>query len=162
MLAHPGSRFDMVRVGTLLYGQDPPGVRAPWTSEETFAWYARVASVRDLPAGSSVGYGREWLAEKPTRIATLPVGWADGYLTEPSPRSPTRRETLAKMKRALSAHRDDPRFVEFEGVRAPVVGRVSMQATTVAVSDPHIVVGSVARIPARRLMVSPSIPRIWT
>ncbi|MFP5225823.1 MAG: alanine racemase [Actinomycetota bacterium] len=172
LLAHPGSRFDMVRVGTLLYGQDPPGVRAPWNAPETFAWYARVASVRELPAGSSVGYGREWLAEKPTRIATLPIGWADGFSTEPAPRSPSRRETLARIKRAVSAHRKDPRHVIFTAApdgadlqiadpRAQVIGRVSMQTTTVAVSDPNIVVGSVARIPARRLMVLPAIPRIW-
>lgn len=160
LLAHPGSRFDMVRVGTLLYGQDPPGVRAPWTGQETFAWFARVTSVRTLPAGSSVGYGREWTAERETRVATLPIGWADGFTLEPVARTPGGRETLARIKRALAARREDPRHVMFDDIgRVPVIGRVSMQTTTVIAADPRILVGSIARIPARRLTVSPAIPR---
>lgn len=159
LLALPEARFDMVRVGTLLYGQDPPGASAPWEHAPTFAWYARAVAVRDVPAGTSVGYGSEWRAPAPRRIATLPVGYADGFGVEPHARTPSAREAMRAIKGALRPLRS----VRFEGGEAPVVGRVAMNAITVDVSDvAGVEPGSVARIPARRLMVSPAIERVWT
>lgn len=160
LLSMPQSRFDLVRIGTLLYGQEPPGARAPWAAEETFAWFARVASVRTLSAGATIGYGSEYTAKQPIRVATVPIGWADGFTLAPAARVPNTRETLATLKRAATATRHDPRFLESEAGRLPVLGRVGMQTTTVLAPDPHIVVGSRVRIPARRLSVSPQIARI--
>ncbi|MGH2830766.1 MAG: alanine racemase, partial [Actinomycetota bacterium] len=59
LLALADARFDLVRVGTLLYGQDPPGAQAPFPLEETFVWRARVVAVREVPAGATIGYGGE-------------------------------------------------------------------------------------------------------
>jgi alanine racemase len=69
--------------------------------------------LRDLEAGDHVGYGHTWTAEGPRKIATIPIGYADGYV------------------RALSnrAH------VLVRGKRAPVVGVVSMDLTTIDVTD---------------------------
>lgn len=162
-IALPGARFDMVRIGTLLYGQAPPGIaRAPFALADTFAWYAVVSSVKELPAGSTVGYGSEWRARKPTRVATLPVGYADGMAMEPFARTPslsTAARTAARFARATA--RFPERAVWFGNQRAPIVGRIAMQETTVSLDgiDASIGVGSVARIPARRLSVNPLIER---
>ena len=76
----PGSHLDLVRPGLGLYGylpsrhlKRPPGLRPPLT------WKTTVAHVKVLPAGSPVGYGRTYYTARPTTIATLPVGYADGY-----------------------------------------------------------------------------------
>lgn len=163
-LALPAARLDMVRVGTLLYGQDPPGARAPFPLQDTFAWYARVASVREIPAGATVGYGAEWGARRTTRVATIPVGWADGFTLEPRARTESARAALRDAARTAAValgRRPSPRAVFFGDRRAPVVGRVAMQALTVAVDGmPDVAVGTAARIPARRLSVSATIERV--
>jgi alanine racemase len=72
----------------------------------------KVLLVRDLPAGVGVSYGRTWVTKGPSRIATLPVGYADGY------------------PRALS----DKAEVLVHGHRAPVRGRVCMDLTMIDVT----------------------------
>lgn len=154
--------FDMVRPGTLLYGQDPPGAHAPFPLRDTFAWYAAVTAVRDVPEGFTVGYGAEWVARRPTRVATIPVGFADGIGVEPVTRTPGLRETARGVAQiAARAMRRTRPMVRFGDVLAPVIGRVAMQAITVSLDGlPDIGEGSIARIPARRLMVDPSIERV--
>jgi alanine racemase len=163
-LALPDARFDMVRVGTLLYGQDPPGARAPWKPRDPFAWYARVIAVRNVDAGATVGYGSEWRAPEPTRVATLPVGYVDGFVLEPAARTESVKETAraaARIAARATGMRRSPRVVYFGERLAPVVGRIGMQLVTVDVSGlAEVAEGSIARVPARRLVVNPSIERI--
>jgi alanine racemase len=163
-LALPRARFDMVRVGTLLYGQNPPGARAPWASRDPFAWYARVIALRTIPAGARVGYGSEWRAKKPTRVATLPVGYVDGFLLEPAARTESVTESAraaARVAARATGVRESPRAVYFDGRRAPVVGRIGMQLVTVDVNAmPDVDEDSIARVPGRRLLVDPSIERV--
>jgi alanine racemase len=165
LVALPDARFDMVRVGTLLYGQHPAGARAPFDLEETFTWYARVAEVRAVPAGTTVGYGSEWRAPRALRIATIPIGYADGFAVEPMARSASATETARRVGRAVrSGLRRSPaeRCVYFGDRPAPVVGRVAMQAITVSLEGlDDVEPGAVARIPARRLMVNAAIERIY-
>ena len=164
-LALPASRLDMVRVGTMLYGQHPVGAQAPFPLAETFAWHATVVSVRDLPAGATVGYGSEWRAKVPTRVATLPIGYVDGFGLEPTARSESIVEAAKAGGRIAAValkRRETKRFVWFGHEVAPVVGRIAMQETTLSLEEvPGVHVGSVARIPARRLLVSPHIERVY-
>ncbi len=164
-LALPAARLDMVRVGTLLYGQDPPGVRAPFPLADPFAWHATVVAVRDLPAGATVGYGSEWRAKEPARVATLAVGYADGFGLEPIARSESLAEAARRGGRVAAValrRRESPRFVWFGDKKATVVGRIAMQEVSVAVDGiPDVAVGSVARLPARRLLVGAQIERVY-
>ncbi|MBI4728239.1 MAG: alanine racemase [Acidobacteria bacterium] len=166
MLALPGARLDLVRIGTLLYGQNPPGAHVPFPLRDTFGWLARAVSVRRLPAGAAVGYGGEWRAPRPTRVATLPVGYADGFGVEPLARTETLRGALRLGGRAAAValgRRESGRAVFFGSRRAPVVGRIAMQAVTVSLEGlDEVAVGAVARIPARRLLVSASIERVYS
>lgn len=113
ILNHPRFHFDLVRPGIVLYGSDPRGPESDLGLKPVLSVRTKVLLVRDLPAGVGVSYGRTWVTPRPSRIATLPVGYADGY------------------PRALS----DRSHVLIRGHRAPVRGRVCMDLTMVDVTD---------------------------
>jgi alanine racemase len=122
--------FTMVRTGISLYGHWPSReTQLSWILEHggaapellpALSWKALVGQVQHVEKGGTVGYGRTWTALRPTTLAVLPVGYADGY-----PRA------LGNRARVL-----------VRGVPAPVVGRVCMNITMVDVTDiPGIGVG---------------------
>lgn len=79
LLAHPRSHYDLVRVGIALYGVPPSAEladRAPLAP--VLALHAQVSHVKDLPAGAGVSYGLRYALPLPSRVATVPVGYADG------------------------------------------------------------------------------------
>ena len=115
-IMHPLSRSKMVRIGGLLFGLaedvikecvDRPALRP------VMALYSRVALVRSISNGETVGYGRTFNAKRDTRIATIPIGYNDGY-----------RRGLSNKEYAL-----------VNGKQAPVAGRISMDWTTLDVTD---------------------------
>lgn len=109
----PDSHQEMVRLGIVSYGLAPsPEVPLPGALRPVMRWITHVAQVRVVPAGSTVGYGMTHRLDRDRRIATLPVGYADGYLRTFSNRA----------------------VVVIRGVPCPVVGRVSMDMTTVDVT----------------------------
>ena len=84
LLGRDDARFDLVRPGIAVYGL-PPGPDVPVADlQPALAWKAQVAQVHDLPAGASVGYGHTWTADRPSRVATVPVGYADGLRRAPA------------------------------------------------------------------------------
>ncbi|SEW10566.1 alanine racemase [Austwickia chelonae] len=105
VLAHPDSWMDMVRPGVMLYGSYPdPGVPRTVPLRAALTWESRVSFVKEVPQGGTVGYGRTWTAPVATQVATVPVGYGDGY----DRRLSNRGEVLVG------------------GRRLPVVGRVCM------------------------------------
>jgi alanine racemase len=106
----PVSHMDMIRPGISLYGIDPsgrPSVDRPL--RPVMKWVAPLIGVRELKRGGTVGYGRTWTADRDARIGLVPVGYGDGY------------------RRALS----NRGVMLVAGRPAPVVGRVSMDLTTI-------------------------------
>ena len=78
LVRYPQWRLDAVRVGALLYGARPSGSEhMDFMLRCTMRVCARIAAIRDIPVGDAVGYAR-FVAQRPTRIATLPSGYADG------------------------------------------------------------------------------------
>jgi alanine racemase len=115
---------DLGRPGCALYGLNPTAGR-PNPMRPTVRLAAPVLQVRDIPAGTPVGYGATWVASRPSRIATVAVGYADGYLRSLS-------------GRALGRH---------NWQEVPLVGRVSMDLTTFDVTDhPAITPGSMIEL----------------
>lgn len=113
ILRLPEAHFDLVRPGLMLYGLAPsaetplpPGVR-PALSFKT-----EIAQVKAQPPGTPISYGGTFVTARPSRIATIPVGYADGFR-----RSPSWREVLV------------------HGRRVPVVGRVAMDYAMLDVTD---------------------------
>jgi alanine racemase len=122
----PGAHFDMVRPGISLYGIDPtliPTMDRPL--RPVMKWTAPLVGIREIPRGTSVGYNQTWRAPRDTRIGLVPVGYADGY-----PRTFANRAVMMVHNRP-----------------APVVGRVSMDLTTIDLGDvPHATIGDDATL----------------
>lgn len=108
-LTAPDTRYDMVRCGIAIYGCDPMNQDpARWGLEPALELTSYVAAVKTARAGDTVGYGRRFVAGRDTKIATLPIGYADG------------------IRRALSNNCE----VLVRGHRHPLVGTVSMDNIT--------------------------------
>jgi len=116
----PATRLDMIRPGISLYGYSPDAAparvktAAPMLQlQPVMSFKTRVVQIKELDAGSGISYGHTFVTSRKSRIAVLPVGYADGYLRKLS----NRAEVL------------------IGGRRAPVCGRVCMNATMVDVTD---------------------------
>ena len=115
--------FDTVRPGISAYGILPEEVPGSAELQPVMRLCSTVVFMKDLPVGAPVGYGSTWVAERPTRIATLPIGYNDGL--------PWR---LGGIGSALIG-----------GKRAPILGSISMDYTTIDVTDlPGVQVGDTA------------------
>ncbi len=110
----PRTHLDLVRAGIAMYGLQPSGeLSHPLPLVPAMSWKTRVVHVKTVPAGSFISYGCTFSADSERRIATLPVGYADGYSRSWSNRGQ----------------------VLLAGQRAPVVGRVCMDQLMVDVTD---------------------------
>ena len=157
LVRFPEMRLDAVRPGTILYGQYPSAaVPRTLTLQDTWRMQARIVSVRDVPAGSAIGYGAEYRTRRASRLAVLPIGYADGFTTAPASGSRGWRGLKSMLRPA-------PITVMVRGKRAPVAGRVAMQTCVVDVTDiPGVAAGDSAIVPARRLMASARLPRVFS
>ncbi|HET9111708.1 MAG TPA: alanine racemase [Ktedonobacterales bacterium] len=112
-LTLPEARFTMVRAGVAIYGLPPSEeVGLPEGFTPALAFRTVVAQVKWVPAGEGISYGATYITERPTRIATLPVGYADGFRRAPR----NWGEVLIR------------------GKRAPLLGRVAMDQCMVDVT----------------------------
>jgi alanine racemase len=119
--ARDGVEMNLTRPGLALYGLAPaPWLRPPRVLEPVLSWKTAVVHLKPVPTGTPISYGSTWTAPRPSRIATLPVGYADGW------------------SRLLS----NRGAVLVGGRRAPIVGRVCMDLCMVDVTDiPGVAVG---------------------
>ena len=107
--------YEMVRSGIVTYGLYPSGEVSPalLPLEPALTWHSRVTHVKTLPAGREISYGGTYVTDRPTVVATIPVGYADGY----------RRSLSGKF------------YVLIRGKRAPILGRICMDQLMVDVTD---------------------------
>ncbi|HCP74890.1 MAG TPA: alanine racemase, partial [Ktedonobacter sp.] len=81
----PEAHFDMVRPGIALYGLDPSAeVPIPEDFRPALSFKTQVSQVKVIPAGEGISYGCTYKTDRPTRIAVLPVGYADGFRRAPA------------------------------------------------------------------------------
>ena len=115
ILLRPEANLDAVRSGDIIFALCPVE-EDRWTQEDfkqVLHWYTQVAMVKTVPEGTEVGYGGTFVTKRTTTIATIPVGFADGY------------------SRRLS----NKGFVKIRRKRAPIIGRVCMDQFMVDVTD---------------------------
>ena len=127
ILGWPQSHLDVVRPGIMLYGGSPllGTSAADLGLEPVMTLRAPVISLREVAAGESVGYGAQWTADRPSRVAVLAIGYGDGY-----PR-----------------HLPNGTPVLIHGRRCPLIGRVSMDMISVDVTDvPEVSIGEMATL----------------
>ncbi|HEX5033467.1 MAG TPA: alanine racemase, partial [bacterium] len=114
ILEGKGPEYDWARPGLMLYGANPhPRLEAGRRLKPVMSFETEIVSLKTVSAGTAVSYGGTWTAARTSRIAVLPVGYADGYLRHLSNRGQ----------------------VLLNGQRAPVAGRVCMDFTMVDVTD---------------------------
>lgn len=128
VLAHPDGWFDMVRPGIMIYGFYPDQ-ETPHTIKlkPGLSFYTKVSFIKKVSVGTSIGYGRTWVAPRDTHIATIPAGYADGF-----------NRLFSNMGRVL-----------INGKSYPVVGRICMDQsmidlgpdTDVKVGDEVVLIG---------------------
>lgn len=121
VLGHPDTWFDLVRPGIMIYGAYPdPEAARTVPLLPALEWRTRVSFVKRVPAGETVGYGRTWTAPRDTWIATVPVGYGDGY-----------SRLLSNRGRML-----------VRGASYPIAGRVCMDQTMIDLGpDTDVTVG---------------------
>ena len=109
------THYEMVRSGIVTYGLYPSDEVSPDLLPLTPAltWHCRVTHVKTLPVGREISYGGTFVTDRPTVVATIPVGYADGY------------------RRSLSGRF----YVLIRGKRAPILGRICMDQLMVDVTD---------------------------
>lgn len=107
--------YDMVRAGIVLYGLYPSDdvPKEVLSLQPAMSWHSRISCLKWLPAGREISYGGTYITQKDTHIATIPVGYADGY------------------RRNLS----NRFYVLIRGRKAPILGRVCMDQMMVDVTD---------------------------
>lgn len=124
ILLGPDYHFDLVRPGLLLFGGNPcprnMGGDMPENIKAVFQITGKILQIRALNAGQSVGYGATWTAERPCHIATINIGYADGYLQMFG----------------------DCGWAYAHDTKLAIVGRVSMDMIAVDVTDIEIETGN--------------------
>jgi len=115
LILRPETYLDSVRAGDAIFGLCPVDDKA-WEEsgiEEVMTWRTYIAMLKEIPAGTQVGYGATYTAGKTVKIATIPIGFADGY----------------------SRHMSNKGVVCIKGKLAPIIGRVCMDQFMVDVSE---------------------------
>jgi alanine racemase len=133
VLGHPKAWFDMVRPGIMIYGFYPDR-QTPHSIElkPGLSFYTRVSFIKKVSAGTSIGYGRTWIASEDSFVATIPVGYADGF-----------NRLFSNSGRVL-----------IHGRSYPVVGRVCMDQcminlgrdTNIRVGDEVVLIGKSGKL----------------
>jgi len=126
ILRLPEAHFELVRPGIILYGL-PPSAQAGRDAgfEPVLSWKARISHVKVIAAGETVSYGRTFRAAYPTRVATIPLGYADG------------------LRRSLSNRGE----VLVRGARSTIIGRVCMDQTMLEVTKiPDVQCGDIVTL----------------
>ena len=122
-----GCHYEMVRSGIVTYGMYPSDEVAPELLQlkPALKWCSRISHLKTLPAGREIGYGGTYTTTKDTVVATIPVGYADGY-----------RRTLSNKF-----------YVLIRGRKAPILGRVCMDQLMVDVSEiPDAALGDIVTL----------------
>lgn len=125
-LVAPEAAFQMVREGISLYGYPP--VKTGLSFQPALSWESEIVHIKEVPAGTTISYGRTYTAGRPLKVATVAVGYGDGY------------------HRAMSNRAE----MLVGGKRAKVLGRICMDQTMidvtdisgVQVGDPVVLIGS--------------------
>lgn len=147
LLDFPHWQLDMVRIGNLLYGINPTTtpspLKAPWRFQ------ARIIALHRVAKGEAIGYANEYVAPRAMRVATVPVGYADGLTMEP-------------VERLIGFGARFSYWGMLEGKQAPFVGRCAISHVMLDVSAvPKVRLGDAITLPIRRTAASPRIPRIY-
>lgn len=158
----PSMHLNMVRVGTVLYGQNPALAKNKLSLKDPWQLKARVVHLREVPSGTAIGYGGDYVTKTSAPIAVIPLGWADGMTVMPAIRPKTFLDLMKMTAKLVLEYvgRSKSQQVVIGGKKYPLVGRLGMQLSMAAVG-PEVQAGQEVEIPIRRLSTNPRLPRVY-
>lgn len=163
LLHYPPAYFDLVRVGTALYGQATGGLPAGWSLADTWQAKARLLGIRQVAKGQLIGYGGDLRARRDLRLGIAAIGYSDGFTVEPQARplgwASFVRQSGEAIARLLLRH--PKHYALWQGRRLYPAGRVSMQLTSFDLGAADLQKGDVLDISLRRTCASSRIYRIY-
>ncbi len=152
--------LDAVRVGSAIGGRMT--AKGDYGLCKVGRLESTVAEIRWLPSGHPVGYGSAFVTKKPTKIAIIPIGTGDGFMTEKMRDSYRFKDTVRYIGSALLGFVKGRRYyVAVNGKKARVLGHVGINHTTVDVTDIDCAAGSPAHFDVSPTYVPPGIDRIY-
>ena len=159
----PETRFDMVRAGTILYGQYPAETPHVLSLQDPWQAKGRLVEVKTVVAGGAIGYGGDYQCKKAEQVGVIPYGYADGFNVIANTRPATIRSTFRDILKALAkaAGKYGAVYVKINGKSVPVVGRIGMQLTSVSLDGVDAAVGDEVSVPLRRTTANLAIPRVF-
>ena len=154
---YPESHLNLVRIGTLLYGQSPVPLDDSWQLLPTWECKARIIQIRQFAKGETIGYGREYRTKRPVRAGIIPLGYSHGLMLEPE-KSPWRQIGSVVGRVIISP----PSPISHNKKPLPILGRIGMGLTCVDLSSvPELEEGDVVTAAMRRVTASQSLPKIY-
>jgi alanine racemase len=169
-LLYPELHLEMVRVGNLLYGQLPAGIKEHSLPEglrlkDPWSFWTQVVHLQPVRRGDTIGYGRTHRIKRDTVLAVLTVGYSDGFGLDVAPRPAGWTDllkVLAKTAGAFFGLARGSNRVTFDTRTAPVLGRIGMELTCVDVGKlPEVRPGARVRLPGRRTAIKSSVSRVY-
>ncbi|MGI6226774.1 MAG: alanine racemase, partial [Peptococcales bacterium] len=162
----PEMHLDMVRAGTILYGQEVAGQREfQGHLQKAWSLKGQITYINELPRDHSIGYERSYILKAPAKTAIVPIGFHHGFSVEPIPRPKGFIDLVKVIGKTLLRYFDHHRVRTYARVRdkdVPVLGKVGMQQTVLDVSTiPDIQVGDIVELPGRRTNISPELPKVY-
>ncbi len=156
----PASHLDLVRIGTLLYGQSVVKPPPKLDLQSTWTLFTRIIQVKSMKRGESIGYGRTYTTRRASVIGTIPLGYGDGLGV-----APNRANHWQHIRTSLSSLLDNPRKVILDGEPYPIVGKIAMGMCCIDLTDhPHALelYGTSVEIPTRRITMNRRIPKVYS
>jgi len=163
VINYPHMHLDMVRTGTLLYGQVPIGVKTdglidPWLTK------AKIVNLRNLPENYPIGYGSEYITKNKSLIGAVPVGFADGFNVSPKIKPKSFMDMIKIItKEFLAYYGKGPQTLEVKHDTKfyPVVGRIGTQLTMVDFTGSEVKENDIVSLTLRRINTPQHLPRVY-
>lgn len=153
------SHLDMVRIGTLLFGQSlnplPPSLQL----NSTWQLYSRFIQIQSIPKGEPIGYDQTFTTKRNTIIGVLPIGYGDGLGVEPA------KSVRNQFRNSLVNLIDNPHKIYLNDQVFPIIGKISMGMCCVDLTnhpDPYSLYGAIVEIPARRTTINRRLPKVYS
>lgn len=155
----PESHLDMVRVGTLLFGQSSTKIPSSIKLSQTWNLYSRIIQLQEVAKGETIGYNQTFITKKKSIIGVLPIGYGDGIgIGIQSSISQQLRNTLVMLS-------DNPNRIYLDNQAYPIIGKIAMGMCCIDLSnhpDPLSLYGAIVNIPTRRTTINRRLPTAYS
>lgn len=161
LLKLPEAQLDMVRAGSVLYGQMPSAANYGVLTEDPWSLYGRIVATQNVRRNAGIGYGFDEKALNDMRVGIVPLGYCDGIGQEAMTRIQNFKGRLRVAAQAILGHLNNYAYLA-DGTRIRFAGRIAMQSCILDITSyEDLKVGDKLRFVCRRTLLSSDIPRVY-